>query len=312
MAATESVSSAANTGEIDIFHQFLEYKGVTLIAMQKPEILEALQDWETKPDDVYLVTYPKSGTHWIFEIVSLIKNDVEIEKIDRRRMVYALDLALSHSAEGLATITPGHEMMAKWESPRVMSSHILEEFAPEQIKKSSKVIYFSRNPKDVFVSYFKFVGPTLPAEMEGMKGFLPFFLSEKMFGGSWFRHVKGWFARKDDPNVLICKYEDFHKDLRGSIKRVADFLERPLSEEKLDKLVELTELKGMQKTYQQIEENMGEEGKSVTRLFGQLPYLRKGKVGNWKENLTVAQNEYFDQVYKQAMDGTDIEFEFEL
>eukprot|EP00057_Strongylocentrotus_purpuratus_P033242 XP_790708.1 PREDICTED: sulfotransferase family cytosolic 1B member 1 [Strongylocentrotus purpuratus] len=313
MAATDSSkASTAEGGPIDVFNQTHEYKGVTLSAMQQPAIYEALQNWETRPDDVYIVTYPKSGTHWIFEIVSLIMNDVQIEKIDRTHMVFALDLALTHNVDGLATVTPGHEAMTKWESPRVMASHLLEEFAPEQIKKKSKVIYFSRNPKDVSVSYFKFVGPALPVEMEGWKGFVPYFLSDKMFGGSWFRHVKGWFARKDDPNLLLCQYEDFHKDLKGSIKRVADFLERSLSDEQLDKIVELTEMKGMQKTYQQIEDKMGDTGKSITRLFGQLPYLRKGKVGSWKDNFTVAENEYFDKVYTHEMDGSGIEFEFEL
>eukprot|EP00057_Strongylocentrotus_purpuratus_P019327 XP_011673801.1 PREDICTED: sulfotransferase family cytosolic 1B member 1-like [Strongylocentrotus purpuratus] len=99
---------------------------------------------------------------------------------------------------------------------------------------------------------------------------------------------------------------------KGSIKRVANFLDRPLSDEKLDKMVELTEMKGMQKTYQEIEERMGDKGKSVTRLFGQVPFLRKGKVGGWKDEFTVAENEYFDKVYKQNMDGSGIEFQFEL
>eukprot|EP00057_Strongylocentrotus_purpuratus_P003324 XP_003726413.1 PREDICTED: sulfotransferase family cytosolic 1B member 1-like [Strongylocentrotus purpuratus] len=197
MDTAEASQTTTNTTNelvtIDILSKSIRYKGVTLPAMRVPDIVESLKDWQTRPDDVLVVTYPKS-----------------------------------------------------------------------------------------------------------------------VFSGSWFRHVKGWFAHKDDPNVLLCKYEEFHKDLKGSIKRVADFLERSLSDEQLDKIVELTEMKGMQKTYQQIEDKMGDTGKSITRLFGQLPYIRKGKVGGWKENFTVAENEYFDKVYKHEMDGSGIEFEFEL
>ena len=38
----------------------------------------------------------------------------------------------------------------------------------------------------------------------------------------------------------------------------------------------------------------------------------KGKVGGWKERFTVAQSEFFDGVYKEEMEGTGIEFDFEL
>ena len=41
------------------------------------------------------------------------------------------------------------------------------------------MIYFSRNPKDLSVSYFKFVGQTLLGDIEGWNGFLRLFLSEK-------------------------------------------------------------------------------------------------------------------------------------
>ncbi|XP_054774331.2 sulfotransferase 1A1-like [Lytechinus pictus] len=303
---------AKDISEIDIFSHTYEYKGVTLFKMQMPEIFDALQTWITRPDDVYIVTCPKSGTHWIMEIAFLIMNDLQLDKINREANLFALDFAIANNNENTTKVTPGHEIMAQWKSPRIMVSHILEEFAPEQIKKGSKVIYFARNPKDVAVSYFKFIGDTLPAEMGGWKGYLPYFLSDKMISGGWFRHVKGWWALRNQPNILWCKYEDFHKDLRGNIKRVAEFLERPLSDEKLDKLVELTEMKGMRKTYQDIEDTMGDTGKAITQLFGHLPYLRKGKVGDWKNEFTVAENEYFDDVYHKNMDNTGIEVQFEL
>eukprot|EP00057_Strongylocentrotus_purpuratus_P034101 XP_793921.2 PREDICTED: estrogen sulfotransferase-like [Strongylocentrotus purpuratus] len=307
-----SEAVAEDISSIDLFSKTHEYKGVTFYKTAMPEIYESLDTWETRPDDVYVITYPKSGSHWIMEIAHLIMNDLQADKINRESMSLALELVLSDKVDNVTNVTPGHEIMAKWRSPRIMLSHLLEEFAPDQIKKRSKVIYFSRNPKDVSVSYFKFVGQTLLGDMEGWNGFMRLFLSEKMPGGGWFRNVKGWFALKDQPNVLCCKYEDFHKDLRGSIKRVADFLGRPLSAEKLDKMVELTEMKGMKKTYQEIEEKMGDTGRLVTRLFGQLPYLRKGKVGGWKDEFTVAENEYFDKIYQQNMEGSGIEFQFEL
>ena len=43
-------------------------------------------------------------------------------------------------------------------------------------------------------------------------------------------HFKGWWDVRDDPNVLWIFFEDLMADLPAAIRRVADFLEIPLSE----------------------------------------------------------------------------------
>ena len=38
-------------------------------------------------------------------------------------------------------------------------------------------------------------------------------------------------------------------------------------------------------------------------------YIRKGKVGEWKKCFTEEQNELFDKVFKERMEGTGIAFD---
>ena len=39
-------------------------------------------------------------------------------------------------------------------------------------------------------------------------------------------------------------------------------------------------------------------------------FFRRGAVGSWKDQFTVAQNEYFEQVFQERLGGTGLEFRF--
>jgi hypothetical protein len=56
--------------------------------------------------------------------------------------------------------------------------------------------------------------------------------------GSWFNHVAGWWARRNDPNVLILRYEDLQRGPTGTIRRIAAFCNIPLSNERLARVLE--------------------------------------------------------------------------
>ena len=48
---------------------------------------------------------------------------------------------------------------------------------------------------------------------------------------------------------------------------------------------------------------------NVFTLFKQYHFI--GKIGDWKNHFTVAQNEEFDRVYAERMKGYDIQLDYE-
>ncbi|XP_038071143.1 sulfotransferase family cytosolic 1B member 1-like [Patiria miniata] len=268
--------------------------------------LEALRTFEVRDDDVYVFTYPRSGTHWMSEILHYILHDGKGD-FNRSFMTNVLEMTMAEDPSQLESVTPGYKMYAAMASPRCILSHCLESFRPPQIlTKQAKVVYVARNPKDMLVSLFNMASHWHFDEVFWA------FCHGKMVMGCWFEHVLSYWNQRDKENFLFVKYEDLHKDLRGSICKLAQHVGKDLPDDVIDDILERVTFGGMQKTYQQIEEERGEKGKRMTRYRGVVPYLRQGQVGNWKNTFTVAQSALFDKIYALKMEGTGLDFDFEL
>jgi hypothetical protein len=124
-------------------HNVIEVDGFTI-----PEImsdnLERIKTLETRPDDVFIVTFPKSGTTWIQEMVYVIRHDCNFDK--------AYAEVLDTRVPFLEFPLPGIDFINKMESPRSFKTHYPLSLLPENIENKSKV--FSLSTFSYFISNF--------------------------------------------------------------------------------------------------------------------------------------------------------------
>ncbi|XP_046575821.1 sulfotransferase 1A3-like [Haliotis rubra] len=188
-------------------------------------------------------------------------------------------------------------------SPRFLNSHLLMKHLPDDVRnKKIKVIYVLRNPKDVAVSYYNFMR-TLPySNFKGeWKNYVRPFSQGKYMYGSWMDYVLDWEqVKKDNPDlpVLTLFYEDIKEDQMREMRRICEFLDVKRTDDFLSKVRDNTTIASMS--------TRKKKDDSKIKVF------RKGGVGDWKNWFTVAQNEWWDQLYQEKMADCPLQFKYTL
>ncbi|XP_070581587.1 sulfotransferase 1C4-like [Ptychodera flava] len=294
---------------------------------------EKFVNFEVRPDDAYLITFPKSGTTWMKEILSLIRNGGDVDALKGT----SIDMSIPQ-LEFVVTDFPGKDKVSEMlditpdisltsmESPRLLCTHLDYTSLPTQLQgnKKAKIIYLARNPKDVAVSTYYF--EKLLAQQQLIKSgktydyfsdYVVDFVNDlanswgAYSGMHWHDHAMEFWRRRHDENVLFLKYEDMHKDIRSTISAIATFLDVVLEEKSLDAIVANTSFEASKKNLRTLRAKYCKYRLGVDPET-QSPFVRKGKVGGWKEYFTVADNEMFDAKYREWMKDSELEFDFEL
>jgi len=287
------------------------------------KLADTILNFEVRSDDIWIITYPKCGTTWTQEIVWNIMNDMDKElgqlPLFARSPFLEFQSLKPENNEGIFPQPKDEkrgEMMRKihedsievasnLKSPRVIKSHLPLELLPQNLLDTAKVIYVCRNPKDTCISMFNHQCVMLN-KMTQFKGdfdrFTELFMDGKVTYGNYFNHLNSGWKRRNHPNFKFIWYEDMRKDSHKEIAAMAEFVNHPLTEEKLNELVEHVKFNNMKERASKL---MGREGQDASQFF------RKGQVGDWKNHFQGDKLKKWDSWIAKNLEGTDIEMKFE-
>lgn len=225
------------------------------------------------PDDVFLVSYPRSGNTWTrFLLGNLISESdpVTFSNIESRvPEIY---------------FNPDRELRAL-ARPRMLKSH--ECFQPQY----PHVIYIVRDPRDVVISFYhhNVKARNIPDDYP-MTSFVPRFIPgefDRKFG-SWRDNVLSWISvRGESPNFMMLRYEEMKRDTAGALLQVVDFLKRcsfrkiDSSSKALKRAIELSSPERMRA----LEKQEAARWVLTKSTRGDKPFVRTAKAGGWKSEL---------------------------
>ncbi|XP_077977111.1 sulfotransferase 1B1-like [Glandiceps talaboti] len=286
---------------------FYYHMGYYYPATLDENVVKTTVGFPFKEDDVLLAGFQKSGTNWMVRILMAMYDDWGVCTVDDMSDPGLLDwLALTPQMETFRHQwkTVFQDQMTTMPSPRLLRTHYpLEVLRPEKhlTEKRLKIICVSRNPKDVCVSWYHYTQTFAGCwAILNWKESVTNFVEGRVVNGPWLDHVTSWHKLGRSDDVLHVKYEDMKRNPKEVIGKMANFLNRPLTETKIQHVAESTTFKVMKSNEKTIP--LTKEAKD---------FFRKGTIGDWKNYFTVAQNEHFDRVLTEKLKERDIDFIYE-
>ncbi|GIX78763.1 sulfotransferase 1E1 [Caerostris darwini] len=261
---------------------------------------EEYDTYQAREDDIYVISYPKTGTTWLQEIVYLIHSNIDINS--------ALNIDLNQRFPYIEHSRTNFNDVKNMDSPRLLKTHLPYSCLPQDIiQKQCKIIYITRNPRDVAVSYYHFACMLKETQYKGtFEQFFQRFLLDRPTYSPFLLHNLEFWNQRNDKNILFLSYEDLKIDLVGNLKKIAEFLNRKLNPEELNAIKEHCEFKNMSKhKTTALSEDSAVDKKASS-------FYRKGQVGDWKNYFTEEMLKKLDEKVEKVLKGSGLQYTYEI
>ncbi|KAM7299090.1 sulfotransferase family cytosolic 1B member 1 [Ixodes scapularis] len=278
-----------------------------------PTLYRQVPNFEPQDGDIIQVSYPRSGTHWVQQIIQLILSRGESVKTFVEFMERAPFLEVQ-------------ELKETQSFPRLLRTH----FPMNQLRISEKAkyIYVARNPWDTCVSCYHLIRDCPPCKFADgtFDDFLDAFIDAQVGFGDYFDHVISGYDHRRDRNVFFVTYEDLQRNKAEVVLRLAYFLgedngkaleenddvfQRVLDRSTVGFMKDILRtnpkegLKVLAKNSPHLQpatviENQKSCGTSDVHI------IRKGIVGDWKQHFTPENLEKMRATIIQRTKGSDV------
>lgn len=249
-------------------------------------------DFKFRDDDVIVATYGKSGTTWMQQIVGQLIFGGD-ENVNLAEMSPWLDLRIPPAPVKLGLLeAQTHRRFVKTHLP--VDALV---FSPQ-----AKYIYIGRDGRDMVWSFYNHIATANDAffetinETPGRIGppldrvdidVVPFFrrwLAEDGYPvWSLWENMRSWWDIRHLPNVKLVHFNELKRDLEGSARAIAAFLDIDLPEERWPLILEYCSFDYM-KAHAEKAAPLG----GVLWEGGAQSFIHKGTNGRWRDQLTQA------------------------
>jgi hypothetical protein len=225
-----------------------------------------------RPDDTFVVSYPRSGNTWTrFLIANLLHPQEPATFANIGRLVPDAEVQSSRYMRGIP-------------SPRMIKTHTY--FDP----RYPRVMYIVRDPRDVALSEYDLLRKYRRIEDSyPLERFIGDFVTvtgplTSAGWGTWGENVASWaLARGARPGFLLLRYEDLKACPGQELTRIAGFLGIDASPELLQTTLDRSSADRMREMEKTQGKNWGSTKNKNKR--SDIPFVRTASVGGWKRNL---------------------------
>ena len=233
-----------------------------------------------RDDDIYISTYPKSGT----TMMQVILYQLTSEGNMNFKHIYEVSPWIRNASFK-------NQKTIELPSPRLIKTHDSYKDFPKGTK--GRFIHVHRRGKDVAVSLYNQNKDYNNNKLKFEK-FIKKFFKEK----AWFKYSRDWFRNRKGFRILHVHYENLLKDKLKEILRIVAFLELTLDEQAIERALKFSSFEYMKEHETKFGEQPLENPKHKKRYDN---FIRKGNIGEGDEMFTKQQKETFEKFYKKIV-----------
>ncbi|OMO99046.1 hypothetical protein COLO4_13548 [Corchorus olitorius] len=248
----------------------------------------AQEVFKPEPGDIFVCSYPKSGTTLMKALTFAIIN----------RCKYNFD-------------DSSHPLLFR--NPHECVPFLRGDF--DKIRDSGVPLMASHTP---YYSLPKSERRANDRAFSLEQGFELFCQGKSTFGPIW-DHIMGyWKASLEKPNkVMFVKYEDMKKDTASYVKKLAEFVGYPFSPQEeqagtVRKIIDLCSFENLSGLAVNKTGSWGDVGNPVSINGDPIPnriLFRKGKVGDWSDYLIPEMAKRLDKTMEEKLSGSGLTFD---